>query len=333
MTLAEAFRFGLDPFAWSILPTIDIGPLAISPHGIGIAVGYLAGAQLMVRRARRLGGPDEADIWNTLFWGLLGAMIGARVGYVLGHFSEVTDGGSDLLGVFRVWEGGISLLGGITGGVLFAYPYVRGKNMGFWRMTDLAAPSLALGIVIGRIGDLIIGDHLGDPTDLPFGWRCLGSDGEPPRPASEYMARLEAGDPPSLGCFDITLHQTALYDFVSTALLLGLLLVIGRVARNPGLLSITYVLWYGSVRLITDFLRNDKRYFGLTGSQIWAAILVAVCVYLLLRYRGAPPRWRRPPPEPPPPTPTEPPSQVPPAPTEPPSQGPPPPAPEIEGRT
>ncbi|MGI8707107.1 MAG: prolipoprotein diacylglyceryl transferase family protein, partial [Actinomycetota bacterium] len=121
--LAAAFKFGLDPLSWDIVSTLNLGPLEISPHGIGIALGYLAGAQLMVRRARRLGGPDENDIWNSLFWALLGAIAGARFGYVIGHFSEVTDGGDDLLGVFRIWEGGISLLGGITGAVLVALPH------------------------------------------------------------------------------------------------------------------------------------------------------------------------------------------------------------------
>ncbi len=282
-----------DPFAWEIIPRLRLGPLAISPHGIGIAVGYLLGAQLMVRRSRRFGGPDEADIWNALFWALLGAMVGARLGYVLGHLPEVTNDGNDLLGIFKVWEGGISLLGGITGAVVFAVPYIRKHQMGFWRMVDLAAPGLALGIVIGRIGDLIIGDHLGDPTTLPFGWRCLGSDGEPPLPAAQYMERFQAGDPPSLGCYDITLHQTALYDFVSTLMLLGLLLYVGRKVRKPGFMALTYVLWYGSARIVFDFLRNDRRYFGLTGSQLWAATLVIVCAYLLVRYRGAPAGWQR----------------------------------------
>lgn len=284
-----------NPFAWEIIPRIGLGPLEISPHGIGIAVGYLLGAQLMVRRSRRFGGPDEADIWNALFWALLGAMVGARVGYVLGHLPEVTDDWSDPLGIFKVWEGGISLLGGITGAVIFALPYMIKQKMGFWRTVDLAAPGLALGIVIGRLGDLVIGDHLGDPTDLPFGWRCLGSDGQPPLPAEQYMERFNAGNPPSLGCYDITLHQTALYDFVSTLLLLGVLLWVGRKVRKPGFLAITYVLWYGAARFVVDFLRNDRRYLGLTGSQLWAATIVLICLYLLFRYRGAPPKWQRPP--------------------------------------
>lgn len=306
MVLAESIRSGIDPLAWKIIPNFDIGGLEISPHGIGIALGYLLGAQLMVRRARRFGGPDENDIWNALFWALIGAMIGARVGYVLGHLSEVTDGGDDPLGIFKVWEGGISLLGGITGGLLVALPYVMRKKMSFWRSADLAAPGLALGIVIGRIGDLMIGDHLGEPTSFALGWRCLGSEGRPPIAADTYRALLDRGEPPSLGCYDLELHQTALYDFVSTLALLGVLLWLGRKARNAGFLTLVFVVWYGAMRVVTDFLRVDQRYLGLTGSQILALAVGLLSVYFLVRYRGAPPRFAGvPPPDAPPSEPPE----------------------------
>lgn len=289
---------------WSVLERIELGPLAISPHGIGIALGFLAGAQLMVRRARRFGGPDEEDIWNSLFYALIGAIVGARVGYVLGHFSEVTEGGDDLVGVFKIWEGGISLIGGITGAVIFMLPYVRKKSMGFWRTADLAAPGLALGIVIGRIGDMIIGDHLGEPTDFALGWRCLGEGGEPPLPAEQYLQASERGSPPSLGCYDLALHQTALYDFFSTLLLLGVLLWLGRRAHKTGFMILVFTIWYSTMRVITDFLRVDKRYFGLTGSQLMTLVVGLACVALLLRYRGAPPRFATPPqPDPGPPGP------------------------------
>ncbi|MDQ3940528.1 MAG: prolipoprotein diacylglyceryl transferase, partial [Actinomycetota bacterium] len=284
-----------DPLAWDIIPRLELGPLSISPHGIGIAVGFLAGAQLMVRRARKRGGPDETDIWNVLFYALIGAIIGARLGYVLGHFSEVTDGGDDLLGVFKIWEGGISLIGGITGAVVAALPYMFKKRMGFWRTMDLAAPGLALGIIIGRIGDLVIGDHLGEPTDFALGWRCLGSDGEPPVAAELYLEAAATGQPPSLGCFDLVLHQTALYDLFSTLLLLALLLWLGRKPRNAGFLILIYTVWYAAMRVVTDFLRVDQRYFGLTGSQLMSIAAGVIALYLLARYRGAPPRWALPP--------------------------------------
>lgn len=301
MNAALPFKLGIDPLEWGITPTIDIGGLSISPHGIGIAIGYLVGAQLMVRRARKFGGPPENDIWNALFYALIGAIVGARLGYVLGHFSEVTDGGDDLLGVFKIYEGGISLLGGITGAVLFALPYAIRKKMGFWRSTDLAVPGLALGIVIGRIGDLVIGDHLGDPTTFALGWRCTGETGGVAPASAATYERLAESSPPSLGCFDVVLHQTALYDFVSTLLLLGVLLYVGRTLRRPGLLTLLFVTWYGSMRVITDFLRVDKRYLGLTGSQLLALSVVLASLYLIARYRGAPPRFASPPGSPPPP--------------------------------
>jgi phosphatidylglycerol:prolipoprotein diacylglycerol transferase len=286
---ASVFRFGADPLAWAILPRIQLGPVAVSPHGIGIAVGYLAGAQFLVRRARARGGPAESDLWNGLFYALVGALVGARVGYVLGHLSEVTDGGSNPLGVLQVWEGGISLLGGITGGILGALPYMLRRRMGFWRTLDLGVPGLALGIVIGRIGDLVIGDHLGKPTGMPWGWLCLGEAGSPPAAAQVYRDALARGQPPSLGCFDLRLHQTALYDFVSTLVLLGVLLWLARRPRPTGFLTLVFAAWYGTMRVVTDFLRVDKRYFGLTGSQLLAGGVVLAALFLLARYRGAPP--------------------------------------------
>ncbi|MDQ4065359.1 MAG: prolipoprotein diacylglyceryl transferase [Actinomycetota bacterium] len=291
--ILAGFKFGIDPLAWEIVSRLEIGPLSISPHGIGIAVGYLAGAQLMVRRARRQGGPDENDIWNALFWALLGALIGARVGYVLGHLPEVTDSGRDILGIFRVWEGGISLIGGITGGILLALPYAIKKRMGVWRSLDLVAPGLALGIVIGRIGDLVIGDHLGEPTNFALGWRCLGdiTEGTGPTSATVYLDALDAGEPPSLGCFDLVLHQTAIYDFLSTLALLGVLLWFGRRTRPAGFLFLVFTTWYGTVRVITDFLRVDRTYFGLTGSQLMSLAVLLISLYLLARFRGAPPGW------------------------------------------
>jgi phosphatidylglycerol:prolipoprotein diacylglycerol transferase len=293
--VADALKIGIDPLAWTILPRIELGPLAVSPHGIGIALGYLLGAQAMVRRARRLGGPDESLLWSALFWALFGAIAGARIGYVLGHLSEVTDGGRDPLGVLKVYEGGISLLGGITGGILAAVPFIRKHRMGFWRCLDMAMVGLALGIFVGRFGDLVIGDHLGKPTSFFLGWRCLGEfGGIEPAGADVYRRLASEGVPPSLGCYDVTVHQTALYDLLSTALLFAFVVWLGRRRLNTGAMALAFGVWYGSVRVFTDFLRVDRRYLGLTGSQILALAVVLVAGFLLARYRGVPPRWARP---------------------------------------
>ena len=85
-------------------------------------------------------------------------------------------------------------------------------------------------------------------------------------------------------------------------MLFGVLIWLGRRSLRVGVLALVFPIWYGAMRLITDFLRVDKRYFGLTGSQITALVVMLVALYLLARYRGAPPQFA----EPPPPLPGEP---------------------------
>jgi prolipoprotein diacylglyceryltransferase len=147
---------------------------------------------------------------------------------------------------------------------------------------------------------------------------CLGSDGAEPTAAEVYRQAFDAGNPPSLGCFDITLHQTALYDFISTLVLLGVLLWLGKKLRRPGFMVLTFTAWYGTMRVITDFLRVDRRYLGLTGSQLMSLLVVLASLYLIARYRGAPPRYvRSEPPEGPPEGPSDAESEQEPAPSAP----------------
>jgi phosphatidylglycerol---prolipoprotein diacylglyceryl transferase len=105
---------------WPVLDRIRLGPLGISPHGIGIAFGYLAGSWFMLREGRKRGLSEE-HMGTILLWALVGAIFGARFFYVVAHFSEF-----DSLGeMLAIWRGGISLLGGIFGAIAFAYPFMR----------------------------------------------------------------------------------------------------------------------------------------------------------------------------------------------------------------
>lgn len=124
----------------------------------------------------------------------------------------------------------------------------------------------------------------GDPTSAPFGWRCLGEvNGTAPMPAASYHEAVAQGGAPAAGCYALPLHQTAAYDLVSTLLLFLVLLFLGRTSRRPGFLALVFTTWYAGVRLPTDFLREDKRYWGLTGSQITALVVLLVSPYLLTR--------------------------------------------------
>ena len=241
------------------LVRIHLGPLAISPHGIFTATGFLIGARLLLRDTRRRGIPDDA-MYAILIRAGLGALVGARLVYVLNHWSSF----ESPLEWFRVWKGGISLLGGIAGAIVVATPEVRRRGLRFFPLMDLAAPWLPLGIAIGRIGDLIIADHLGATTSLPIGFRCpdvvdVGRTVGSPCPAGELV------------------HLTAGYDLIVAAAVAVTLIVLRQLSLRLGERTLLLAVLYGIGRFSFDFVREDARRFGLTGSQ-WAALAVVVVV-------------------------------------------------------
>lgn len=256
----------LAAISYEPLVRIHLGPLAISPHGIFTAFGFFVGAWLLLRDTRRRGIPDD-DIYAILTRAAVGAIVGARLVYVVNNFSDF-DGPAEWV---RVWEGGISLLGGIAGALVAAAPVVRRRGLRFFPLMDLAAPWLPLGIAIGRIGDLIIADHLGARTDLPFGFRCpdvvdVGRTVGSPCPAGEVV------------------HLTAAYDLVVAAGVAAVLILLRRRMLRLGERTLLLGVLYGTGRLLFDFLREDTRRLGLTGSQ-WTALAVIVAASVLIARR------------------------------------------------
>lgn len=282
----------LAELAWPILERIPlVGDLAISPHGISVALGFLLGAQLMLRRTERRGvalrpvrGVD-AVMQQLATRAAIGGILGARFFYVVTRLEQF----SDPLSWFTVWEGGLSLLGGVAGAVLACLPYVRRERFDVRLLLDSLAPGLALGIFVGRIGDLVIGEHLGGRTDFVLGWRCSGQYviGEGYLPAEAWPG------PTVQGCFDTAVHQTALYDFLAGGILFAVLLWLERRPRFDGFFAVVFGGGYAAFRLVSDFAREaDLDLVGpLTGTQVTAlAVLVAITAWLL----AARPWTRRP---------------------------------------
>src|SRR5947209_6318741 len=236
----------------------------------------------MLPEARRKGIRDE-QVYSLLTRAAIGAIIGARLAYVINHAGDY----SNPLEIFEVWHGGISLLGGIAGAILLALPKMKAERLSFWKVMDAAAPGMALGVIIGRIGDLIVADHLGKRTSFFLGYKCPALSVNTASPCNGTSQ--QTGNIPG-----IVVHQTALYDFVSTIFLLAFLLWLRRrKPRYDGFLILVFAVWYGAMRIIEDFLREDVRHFGLTGSQWSSIVLVLVCLWLLAVYRRTPPvaRW------------------------------------------
>jgi phosphatidylglycerol:prolipoprotein diacylglycerol transferase len=285
----------LAAIGWPVVDRFRFGDtIAISPHGLGIAIGFLAGSWLFTRLATRRGIPID-PINSVILWSLIGALVGSRVAYVIAHVSEF----EGPLEWFAIWRGGISLLGGIAGATIANAVSIKRQayRFRFFQIADSVAPCLALGIAVGRIGDLIIGDHLGKPTSWLLAWTYEGGTLAPPfRCAAETCSAQLQGD------FEITIdrthavlrdagrivaegvgvHQTALYDMLLAGLIFAFLWWFIRSARREGVVALAFGLAYGCCRLLEDSLRIDKRFGPFTGSQ-WTALTVAlVCLGLLV---------------------------------------------------
>jgi phosphatidylglycerol:prolipoprotein diacylglycerol transferase len=281
---------------WPVLDRFRFGdPIEISPHGLGIAIGFLVGAWLLTRLAPRRGIPESLAS-SIVFWSVIGSLVGARVAYVIAHVSDFA-GPLDWL---KIWEGGISLLGGIAGATIANAVSVRRQEyrFRFFQVADAIAPCLAFGISVGRIGDLIIGDHLGKPTSWLLAWTYEGGTLAPP-----FSCRGDVCTASLRGGFEETIdragailhqgseviargigvHQTALYDMLLAGLLFAFLWWFIRSPRREGVTTLVFGLSYGCIRLLEDTLRIDKRFGPFTGSQ-WTALIVAILATVLLIY-------------------------------------------------
>jgi phosphatidylglycerol:prolipoprotein diacylglycerol transferase len=283
----------LGAIGWPVIDRFHLfGDFAVSPHGIGIAMGYLFGAWILSREGPKRGVTIE-HINTMVFWSLVGTIIGARLFFVIGHFSEFDSVGEML----ALWKGGLTIMGGMAGAVLVNVPLMRRYGYKFFQVMDGAVIGLAFGIAFGRIGDLIIGDHFGKPTSWLFAFQYQGGDpagfscvAETCRTTLEggqileltrQTATLSSATGEILGT-GVGIHQTALYDMAFATLLFLLLYGLSRAPRRLGVLTLTFGACYGAARVIEDFMRVDKHIFGMTGSQ-WTGLTVSlICLTTLL---------------------------------------------------
>lgn len=256
--------------------TIDIDPdigtifgLTISWHGLFTAVGIIGGVSLSVYLARVDGIPSEVGQELALV-SVICALIGARLFFVFEHWDRFEN---DLATIITdVTEGGITLYGGLIGGVLggVIYGVLRGWPIGIG--LDAAAPGMILGQGLGRIGDLINGEHLATGSDLPW--------------AFVYT------HPNTLGELGRAVHPTAGgYELLGDFLILGLLLLVARrFIRVPGWLFCSYAVLYSVMRFgLSPFRFDEQTVDGIPVPQIVAAIIIGLAIILagiIRRYPG-----------------------------------------------
>ncbi|HSS83764.1 MAG TPA: prolipoprotein diacylglyceryl transferase [Reyranella sp.] len=235
-----------------------IGPFLITWHGVFAVLGIIAAARLGLWLLGK-DGIDTSHGSDGVAWMVVLGLIGARLLYVWENFQLFS---GNLLRAFVLTEGGISQWGGLFGAILGAYVWARRASISYWKILDGGGAGAMIGLAIGRIGDVINGEHHGTPTDLPWG--------------VEYV------NPDTLGQPGKVVHPEVAYEMILCLALLALLLPFHQrlKAKLPaGVLGLTYLGLYALGRFFLSFLRTDPSIFlGLRQAQLASALMVIFAV-------------------------------------------------------
>ena len=225
---------------------VELGPLTIRWYGLLIATAVLIGVSLSQYLAKRRHiNPDL--LGDLVIWLVIGAIPSARLYYVLFEWQEYAQHPERIV---AIWQGGIAIHGAILGGIAAALIFARLKQVSFWQLADLVAPSLILGQSIGRWGNFFNSEAFGDPTNLP--WKLFIP---PERRPQEYA---------NFAYF----HPTFLYESLWDLMVFGLLLTLffrGLKAKprfKVGTLFLVYLVAYSLGRLWIEGLRTDSLMLG-----------------------------------------------------------------------
>ncbi len=260
-------NIGIDP------TIVKIGGLEITWHGLFAAVGVITGVSLSTWFARRAG-YHEDTIYNVALALVIGGIIGARALYVIEHFGDFKNNLGD---VFAINTGGISIYGALIGGTIAAWLYAVVRRVpDIPKGADIAAIGAILGMAVGRIGDIINGEHFASDTDLPWGVVYT-------HPNSPSYIRFGPAALPQ--------HPAVAYEMIGDLLILALLIFLYLRVQRSGVTFFAWVFLYGLLRTFVSFLRLDDIVFlGLRTAQLIGIASMAFGLAGMIYLLRTPPR-------------------------------------------
>jgi phosphatidylglycerol:prolipoprotein diacylglycerol transferase len=241
---------------------LQLGPVAIRWYGLMYLIAFAL--VIVLGRLRIRNQPwlsiSSSDLDDMLFYGVLGVVLGGRLGYIL--FYKPLEYLHDPIRIFFVWEGGMSFHGGFLGVLLAMLWFARTHNKKWLQVTDFIAPLCPLGLGAGRVGNFINGELWGRPSDVPWAMVFPQVDG---------LAR----------------HPSQLYEFLLEGLLLFVLVwFYSRRWRPLGAVSGLFLIGYGTLRFLVEFTREPDSFLGLLTLELsmgqWLSVPMIVAGVVMM---------------------------------------------------
>lgn len=258
-------------FAALAFPNIDpvlleLGPLKVHWYGMAYVVGILSGwwyAGKLVSNNALWNGPapiTKEHLDDFLMWLVAGVILGGRLGYVL--FYNLDKYLAHPLDVFKVWDGGMSFHGGLTGVVIAMILFARSKNFSAFSLFDIIGPASCIAIFFGRCANFINQELFGKVTDAPWGVIFpIAQDGLPRHPSQLYEAALEG---------------------IILFIVLRILTHIFFKLKSPGFVAGAYVAGYAIARILVEFVRLPDQQIGyLFGGWLTMGMVLSIPIILI----------------------------------------------------
>ena len=245
-----------------------LGPLQIRWYGLMYLFGFASSYWLVLRQVKtKESSLTEDDVTGFYTWGIMGLLVGARIGYVL--FYNLPFYLENPMQAAFVWEGGMSFHGGLIGSIVAGLMYARRRKIPPLELSDIVMPTIPLGLFFGRAGNFINGELYGRATDLP--WAMVFPLGG-----------------------DIARHPSQLYEAAVEGPILFAILWITkeRFPRQGGPLGL-FLLLYGVMRFAVEFVREPDIHLGLVfgpftmGQFLCLLMTAAGTLMLAFQMRGA----------------------------------------------
>lgn len=267
----------------------QIGPIPIYSYGLMLGISFIVASILFSREIRRKKFGENVAV-NITFIALIGGIVGAKLLYVIEDWASIMSQPVNRVfsteGIFS--PAGLTWYGGLILATFLIFLYVRSKKIPFLKICDAAAPSLAIGYGIARIGCHLSGDgDYGVPISEFASWVPWGTDYSkgtlPPSVAfrgTDIAQKFGGVVPNNLLC-----HPTPIYELILGIIIFAFLWMKRKSIKKDGKLFFMYLIFSGVARFFIEFIRiNPRILFGLSEAQIISLLLIIAGALLYYKY-------------------------------------------------